>query len=351
MPPPIPPPDPLGLPVPASLLLWLKGAGFFLHLFFMNLWVGGLPAALVLYRRYPEVARRLLRWLPFAMAFGINAGLVPLLFVQTLYPQFFYPATILQAWFWFLVIPLLLVAYYALYLAAFERWPRLSGAVACVLLGWIGLTFSAALSLTTAPEHWWEIFLRTARGGAVHGGYFYLRGRAVLRYGLVLGMALGTVAAVLAVDGAWRRQPAEEGRPPRHLVPFLFGCGLLVYGLAGLRYLPAVRDKLPPLLGTATALSMPLAAGLAVLYWRWPGRASSAALLLAQLGVLLLNTLARQQVQVAKLRPWLDLSALPVRGEWGSVALFGATLAAGTAVLAWLAWLAWRHTRPPTSGP
>ena len=118
----IPAADPLGLPVPVWILLTLKVFGFFLHLVFMNLWLAGLPTALVLLRARPVVAERLFHALPFFMAFGINAGIVPLLFLQTLYPQFFYPATILQAWFWFAVIPLLLIAYYAVYLASFNNF-------------------------------------------------------------------------------------------------------------------------------------------------------------------------------------------------------------------------------------
>ena len=144
----IPLPDPLGLPVPLWILLALKVFGFFLHLIFMNLWVAGLPTALYLLRSKPAVAERLFQALPFFMAFGINAGIVPLLFLQTIYPQFFYPATILQAWFWFFVIPLLLVAYYAVYLASFGKFRVAAAFTATVLLSIIGVMFSSAMTLT-----------------------------------------------------------------------------------------------------------------------------------------------------------------------------------------------------------
>src|SRR3989304_7812462 len=140
----LPSPDPLGLPVPPSLLLPLRLGGFGRHIIFMQLWLPGLPAALALLYGRRRIAERLFAAMPFFMAFGINAGIVPLLFLQTLYPQFFYPATILQAWFWFLVIPLLLIAYYAVYLAAFGRFRLIAAIVAALLLSWIGLGFSAA---------------------------------------------------------------------------------------------------------------------------------------------------------------------------------------------------------------
>ncbi|MFN3929925.1 MAG: hypothetical protein ACK4OK_09870, partial [Thermoflexus sp.] len=86
--PPIPKPDPLGMPIPVGYLFALKVFGFFLHMVFMNLWLAGLPTAVALWRFYPRVSERLIAAMPFAMAFGINAGIVPLLFLQTLYPQF-----------------------------------------------------------------------------------------------------------------------------------------------------------------------------------------------------------------------------------------------------------------------
>ncbi|MGH7808847.1 MAG: hypothetical protein ACREP5_01095, partial [Candidatus Binatia bacterium] len=89
----IPAPDALGLPVPLWILLALKVFGFFLHLIFMNLWLAGLPTALYLLRSKPPVAERLFHALPFFMAYGINAGIVPLQILQTIYPQFYYTAT------------------------------------------------------------------------------------------------------------------------------------------------------------------------------------------------------------------------------------------------------------------
>src|SRR3970040_1530397 len=155
----LPSPDPLGLPVPPSLLLALKLGGFVLHMTFMHLWLAGLPAAVALLYRRRRIAERLFAAMPFFMAFGINAGIVPLLFLQTLYPQFFYPATILQAWFWFSVIPLLLIAYYAVYLASFGKFRVPAALTATFLICMIGLMFSSAMTLTANPPDWPKIFM------------------------------------------------------------------------------------------------------------------------------------------------------------------------------------------------
>ena len=344
MTPTVPSPDPLGLPVPVSLLLTLKVAGFFLHLIFMNLWVAGLPTALALWKFRPTLSKRLFRMIPFFLAFGINAGIVPLLFLQTLYPQFFYPATILQAWFWFMIIPLLLIAYYSAYLASYERFPVLTGGVAFVLLTWIGLTFSASMSLTAAPARWPDIFIATAYAGAVHGAYLNLSLETFLRYGLVFGMALGTVAAFLALDTEWFTKDPDYQVQTRPVIPILYALGLVVYGIAGMLYVPMVMDKVPRVIGVVAGGSMPVAAILAVVYRKWPGKRAGLALIAAQLLVLLSNAIARQMVQTHKLHQWVDLHKVPVRGEWGSFALFVVTFAIAIVVLAWIGLTVFRRT-------
>lgn len=268
--PPIPKPDPLGMPIPVAYLFVLRVFGFFLHMLFMHMWLAGLPVAVALWRFRPRVAERLIAAMPFAMAFGINAGIVPLLFLQTLYPQFFYPATILQAWFWFLVIPLLLAAYTAVYLAAFSRWRVLTSLAAAILLTGIGLQFSAAMALTATPDRWPGLFRRTAVGGAVHGFALALDLEAVLRLGLMAGMAMGTVAAFLAAQSAFHaRDPIRDQIRP--LVPLLYGIGLLVFGIAGLRYGPMVAGRLPGALAALAGGSMPVAFLGALAYARRPG--------------------------------------------------------------------------------
>lgn len=339
----IPNPDPLGLPVPVPILLALKVFGFFLHMAFMNLWLAGLPTALVLLRFRPAVAARLFKVMPFFMAFGINAGIVPLLFIQTLAPQFFYAATILQAWFWFLVIPLLVIAYYGVYLAAFGR-PRLIAAlVASLLLTWIGATFSAAMELTAAPEKWTSIFLATAHAGSIHGIYLHLEPETLLRYLLMIGMAFGTVAAFLVLDTQWFARDEEFKVQARGLILPLYGLGLAIYGVAGSLYAPMVADKLPSLWSLLAGVSMPAGTLLAAAYWKWPRRWTTVALVVTHIVVLLSNAIARQMVQFHELGKWVDLGKTPVRGEWASFLLFGIVLLVVLVALIWVARVALRR--------
>jgi hypothetical protein len=344
----IPAADPLGLAAPVWLLLTLKVSGFFLHLIFMNLWVAGLPAALCLLRSRPAVAERLFRALPFFMAFGINAGIVPLLFLQVLYPQFFYPATILQGWFWFAVIPMLMIAYYAVYLASFNKFRVAAALIATVLLSIIGLMFSSAMTLTANPQEWPKIFIDSAQGGAVHGRYLYFNLEVLLRFLLVVGMAFGTLAAYFALVAEWFAKDASYKADLRSLVP-LYLLGAVVYGVAGTVYGWSIMEMIPPL-GLAVAGAGMLAGALfAAAYSRYPSRAKAAALIAAQLVVLASNAIVRQSVQFRELVRWYDPHLAPMRGEWGSFIFFVVSLVIGIAIVAWIGKVALRRTGSNTA--
>ncbi|GIX01529.1 MAG: hypothetical protein KatS3mg112_0466 [Thermogutta sp.] len=114
------------LPAPFWFIQFFKVLGFILHMVPMNLWFAGMFLTLVLYRREGPArhwAERMATLMPVIIAFGVNFGIVPLLFIQVAYPWAFYPATILTAWFWLAIIGLLLVAYYGVYAFAFGVTP------------------------------------------------------------------------------------------------------------------------------------------------------------------------------------------------------------------------------------
>ncbi len=65
----------------------------------------------------PSATTALLQdWLPFALGGAITAGVAPLLFVQILYQREFYTANLLLFHRWMSILPILIVAFYLLYL-------------------------------------------------------------------------------------------------------------------------------------------------------------------------------------------------------------------------------------------
>lgn len=339
--------EPLGLPIPPAWLFGFKVFGFILHMVFMNLWLAGMPTALWLNRSNSPVSERLFKAMPFFMAFGINAGIVPLLFLQVLYPQFFYPATILQAWFWFLVIPLLIVAYYAIYFAAFGTYRAVAATVASILLAWIGLTFSAAMALTASPETTAALFTAQADAGSVSGLLLYVDREAVQRFSLMAGLAFGTLAAFLALDAEFLTARPGYRSAARPLVMPLYLLGLAIFGLAGALYAPVVRDRMPQLLWFAAGAGLPGGAALAILYGKRPSRTLGGLLVALQSLALVANALARQTVQANALAPWAKLDRMPVRGDWDSFALFIIVLLAVLICMAWLLGVVTRASRSP----
>lgn len=119
--------DPTPLPAPAWLFHLLLTATFFIHVLFMNVALGGSVIGAVhgLLARQPEapgrrLGRMVLSLMSPALSFTITTGVAPLLFVQLLYAQTFYPATVVVGWLWLSLLVVLVLGYYAVYLARFE---------------------------------------------------------------------------------------------------------------------------------------------------------------------------------------------------------------------------------------
>ena len=198
-----------GTPAPIWFVQFFKVLGFTLHVVPMNLWYAGLLVALLLRFRGGEqggdFGGRLLRQMPVIVAFGVNLGIVPLLFIQTAYYHVFYPATILMAWFWLAIIALLIPAYYGVYVYAWglrkssdklPAWRIAAGWCSMVLFLTIGFLFANGLSLMADVERWHGLWKRSQRGW---------RG-----WGTALNVGDRDALAPLAVDV--RSGPANHGR-------------------------------------------------------------------------------------------------------------------------------------------
>lgn len=164
-------PIPDSIPVSWGWFQFLLLLTFPLHLLAMNAMLGGLAIAVVEHVRggpmRRELAHRIAIALPLVIAFVVNLGVAPLLFVQVLYGQFMYSSSILMGGFWILIIPVLIVAYYGAYLYDF-RFAKLGAAgplvavVVFLLLTLIGFFFSNNMLLMALPERFGEYFAHRA---------------------------------------------------------------------------------------------------------------------------------------------------------------------------------------------
>lgn len=160
-------PQPDTIPVGWGWFQFLLLLTFPIHLLAMNAMLGGLAIGIVQHLRggavQKQLAHRIAIALPLVIAFVVNFGVAPLLFVQVLYGQFMYSSSVLMGIFWILIIPILIIAYYAAYLYDF-KFTKLGAAgipvavISLVLLVSIGFFFSNNMLLMSMPERFGEYF-------------------------------------------------------------------------------------------------------------------------------------------------------------------------------------------------
>jgi len=348
-----------GMPAPVWFVQFFKCLGFTLHAVPMNLWYAGLLVALWLHLRGNEHARhfaaRLLQQLPVIVAVGVNLGVVPLLFVQLAYYRFFYPATILMAWFWLAIIGLLIPAYYGIYAYAWgvrngtlaasrlhnstspalrirnesavasrlrngasgmAGWRIAAGWCAAIFFIGIGFLFANGLSLMDHVQRWPELWKAHSMAGAALGTALNL-GDATLwpRWLMMFGLALGTTAVWVLVDTFWLNTNAEEAYCQWALgfAQRLYSRGMVWAAMIGGWYVfgtwsSDLRETMFrwPLVAltvaTAVAPGLPwLLMTIAVL--SRTKRGIVAAVAFCQVGVLGINAVSRQVVQNMNLSP------------------------------------------------
>jgi hypothetical protein len=356
-PPALPQLDPLPFPAPPGLLHFLEPLTFLLHVLAMNLLLGGSLLALWLRSRAGADggghARRMLDLFthaaPVLMAATVSLGVAPLLFVQVLYGRLFFTSSVLMAWGWLSVVPLVILAYYGVYLRAYAggrtiaRGAGLSALIAIVLLA-VAFLYVTNMTLMLRPESFQALYHADGRGLHLN-----LADRTLPpRYLHIVVGAVAVAGAALALVGLLRR-----GREPelsawalrQGLVAFALATGLnvaaglwllvsqprptLLYLVSGGR--PAGLVVAGILLGFVAIALVPV-----VLQSERPTRVGAAWLLLV-LATLVTMLLLRDEVRVAALRQAGLGAPTWVEPQWGPIALFAALLVAALAAIGWMA--------------
>jgi len=336
------------VPAPFWFIQLFKVLGFTLHLVPMGLWFAGIPVALLLSTFGGQPGRRwggrLMAQMPILVALGINFGIVPLLFVQLAYPQFFYSATILMGWYWFSVVFLLIPAYYGVYIyahglrgaQAMPRWRRATGWVSVALFVVIGFFFANVFSLMTNVGAWHGLWSSTSVGGAALGTALNTADPSLWpRWLIIFSLGLMTTAAWTIVDAAWfagdDRQQHQQWSCA--FAWKLFTVGAIGFAVTGSWYVfgtwsAEVRDAMfrgPAVVLTILTAAIP-ALPWALLFLRRSGERAitpSFALLIgvAQFGVLALNAISAARSPFRSLiRSTRSILARASRVGWTSLA-------------------------------
>jgi len=234
---------PFGLPLPTAFYLSLYVLTFVLHHAVVQYVVAGSLyvswSTLVRRRSLSEeglerIAELLRDWLPFALSAAITAGVAPLLFMQIVYPRHFYTANLLLSWRWMVVVPVLIVAFYLLYViksSILARWSWISSALvvvatsACFLF--VGFCWTANHLLANDAEQWPEVYASNVVPLPVSA--------VLLRTLVWVGGSFATMATAVAwqLRVAQQDGEAESAREVVRRLALVSVAGLLVAVVAG----------------------------------------------------------------------------------------------------------------------
>lgn len=241
---------PWGLPFPTAFYLLLFVLTFALSQAFMHyVLAGSLYVAWTIVfpgskesgipRCEQPLAAVLRDWMPFLLSAAITAGVAPLLFIQIVYQRQFYTANLLLFWRWMAVVPILIVAFYLLYLvksSIMNSWPRAVRASIAVLTAgcfvFVGFCWTVNYLLGIHELRWPEVY--------VTGQMPFATSTLISRMLMWIGGSFASMSAI-AVWQLWYLQsriqavePSENELPKefRRLAGMSFG-GLLVFVVAG----------------------------------------------------------------------------------------------------------------------
>ncbi len=342
----LPLPDPAGLPAPIWLLKFLSVFTLTLHLLAMNLLVGGtILMAISLHRGKTDpvsqrLFERLARGLPVTMSLTITLGVAPLLFVQLIYGQAFYTSSVLMAWPWLMVIPLVMLAYYGLYACQFRpawlgKYLHAIAWLSALLILVVGFLFSNNWTLMLAPRTWHALYNAGISGLHLNAGDSSLIPRYL--HFMIGGLAVAGLG-VLLLGRAVRKEDAEMAERMEQIGRrwFLMATGIqVIVGFWFLFALPQMVRRF--FIGGNMVDSGVLAAGilLAFVAMAIVRRAPGVAALLTGSTVFLM-VVARHRLRQILLTPALKINEQVVHPQWALLVLFVVLLLAGLAVVAWM---------------
>ena len=336
------------IPVPWGWLYVLLMLTFLLHILVMNAMLGGGIITLFSALRGDQQNTLLskefgYKW-PYTIAFAVNMGVAPLLFVQVLYGQFMYSSSILMAVWWFSIFGLLILAYYGAYIYDFKFEalgnPRIFLLEFSVfILLFIAFLFCNNMTLMLQPEKWGAYFN--------NGGGTLLNLSDASLYPRYLHFVVGSVAVAglfFALVGHFRFTKSAVNRE------FLINQGMTYFTYAtavqifmGFWFLLALPKNVMMVfmggssLGTILLL-VGILLGFTALYVGYKKQVILASVI--TLVTLIAMIFMRDLVRIAYLKPYFQLSDLVVEPHYSPMIFFLIVFAIGLTLIGYMLKLA-----------
>jgi hypothetical protein len=312
-------PDSNLIPAPLWLITSLHILTLSLHLVAMNLVFGGIAVVLAgrFERRWEHpTVLRFIAILPSAMAAVVTLGVAPLLFLQLVYPGQVYSASIVSGWYWLLIIPAVILAYYLSYGASLSRKGQAAGKAGyllpCLLaLAYVSLVYSSVFSMAERPSLIKQLYASTQTGlrwNPELGDYLFRWLHMILGAVTVGGFFVGLLG---------KNDPAAFSCGKK-----FFTHGMSGAALAGVLYLVSLQDLLPAFMRSQAIWALTIAILLSVVslhfFYKRLFAFSGAALFIS----LILMVIARHQVRLLKLQGQFDPGSWRIIPQWSPFTMF-----------------------------
>ncbi len=333
------------IPAPSWVFIVLEQLLFLLHIILVNAVLGG--ALIILFKRisgkddenvknwHLPVAKKL----PVMVALGINLGIPPLLFLQVVFGNLFYTSSVLMAVYWIIIIPLLILAYYGMYIhiGKFGKSPlfsKLSLLTAVLIILYIGFMLVTNNSLMEQPEKWTTYFEN--RGGTIlnlSNPAFFPRYLHFVAASVAIGGLLYSVIYYFKKD-----EPEIKDKKIKGALQ-IFAVGTAVQIVVGFWFLLSIpQDFIPQFMGqnlVATLfLMLGILAGIGALVTGFMGKFKPTVI---QLSITLIAMIiTRYNLRMMYLADNFQLSELKLAPQYGILILFLVVLLVGLGAIAYM---------------
>jgi hypothetical protein len=341
-------PVPDAIPVHWFWLHLLLTVTTFLHFVAMNIMLGtGFIAFSLPFWRGDDVMplnTHIAKTLPYSIAFTINLGVAPLLFLQVLYGQFFYTSSILMGVYWLSIFGILIVSYYAAYIYRLvdDRggMGRLYIAATVLLLLGVSLLFSNNVSIMQMPEVW--------------AGYFSDRTGGMLNFSdpALLPRYLHFMASAVAIGGLAialyfeirKRRGATDGDEWITLGCKWFTYATIINFGIGFWFLGALPEAAYDPATLSGKIFFVLIVGSVATIIPSMVYAQTGRIIPATgwaLATVLLMTLSRDILRLTYLKPYFSLSELPYVPQYSPFIIFLLAVLGGVYLVGWMLKTVW----------
>ena len=312
-------PDYNFLAAPLWLITMLHIATFTLHLIAMNFMAGGV--VVILFGKFNDrwsdpAVRQLVKLFPSAMAATVTFGVAPLLFLQLVFGRLVYSASIVSAWFWLMIVAVVIIGYYFLYGAAFAEKDRGKRIRTCLTISlfcfiYVSFIYSSVFSMAERPELIKMLYAGNQSGLVINPDI----GSYIFRW---LHMLTGAVMVGSFFTGWIGRNSGEVFSVSRKF--YLYGMAAAM--IFGLGYLMTLGDYMAPFMHSAAPflllVSVILSLGSLFFFFRKQFIPAGLMLLISFAGMVA----TRFIVRLIRLKDFFDPAAIPVKPQWTAFAVF-----------------------------